>query len=65
MIYRSGSKVYRLENDTYDVKLKGIANFLYALKLDKLLKDIPNGSKVRIDMSQNTFGRSFYHGKFN
>jgi len=52
MIYRSGSKVYRLENDTYDVKLKGIANFLYALKLDKLLKDIPNGSKIRVDMSQ-------------
>ena len=52
MIYTSGSKVYHLENGTYDVKLKGIANFLYALKLDKLLKDIPNGSNVIIDLSQ-------------
>lgn len=52
MIYKSGSKVYQLENGTYDVKLKGISNFLYALKLDDLLKDIPNGSSVRIDMSQ-------------
>jgi MFS superfamily sulfate permease-like transporter len=52
MIYKSGSKVYQLENGTYDVKLKGIANFLYALRLDKLLQDIPSGSKVRIDMSQ-------------
>ncbi len=52
MIYRSGSKVYHLENGTYDVKLKGIANFLYALKLDKLLMEIPNGSTVNIDMSQ-------------
>jgi len=52
MIYTSGSKVYHLENGTYNVKLKGIANFLYALKLDKLLKDIPNGSNVIIDLSQ-------------
>lgn len=52
MIFKSGSKVYQLENGTYDVKLKGIANFLYALKLDKLLEDIPSGSTIRIDMSQ-------------
>lgn len=52
MIYKSGSKVYRSENGSYDVKLKGVANFLYALKLDKLLEEIPNGSRVRIDLSQ-------------
>jgi MFS superfamily sulfate permease-like transporter len=52
MIYKSGSKVYLLENGVYDVKLKGIANFLYALKLDKLLEEIPQGSMVRIDMTQ-------------
>jgi len=52
MIYRSGSKVYRLDNGSYDVKLKGIINFLYALKLDKLLQDIPIGSIVRVNMSK-------------
>ena len=52
MIYRSGSKVHRLENGTYDVKLQGVTNFLYALKLDKLLQDIPMGSIVRIDLLQ-------------
>jgi MFS superfamily sulfate permease-like transporter len=52
MIYRSGSKVDRLENGSYDVKLKGITNFLYALQLEKLLQEIPIGSVVRIDMSQ-------------
>lgn len=52
MIYKSGSKVYLLENGSYDVKLKGISNFLYALQLDKLLKDIPKGSVVQIDLSQ-------------
>ena len=51
-IYKSGSKVYHLENGTYEVKLKGIANFLYALKLDKLLENVPLGSTVRVDMSQ-------------
>ena len=51
-IYKSGSKVYNLENGTFDVKLKGITNFLYALKLDKLIQDIPIGSTIRIDMSQ-------------
>jgi len=41
MIFKSGSKIYHLENGTYDVKLKGISNFLYALQLDKLLEEIP------------------------
>jgi MFS superfamily sulfate permease-like transporter len=52
MIYSSGSQVNRLENGSYDVQLKGISNFLYALQLDKLLQEIPIGSTVRIDMSQ-------------
>lgn len=52
MIYRSDSKLRRLDNGTYKVTLKGIANFLYSLRLDKLLQEIPIGSKVRIDMSQ-------------
>lgn len=51
-IYKSGSKVYLLKNGTYDVKLKGISNFLYALQLDKLLEEIPKGSNIHIDMSQ-------------
>ncbi len=52
MIYKSGSKLRLLDNGTYDVKLKGIANFLYTLQLDKLLQEIPIGSTVRIDMAQ-------------
>ena len=52
MIYKSGSKIRQLDNGTYDVKLKGVINFLYALELDKLLKEVPIGSTVRIDLSQ-------------
>jgi len=51
MIYQSGSQVSLLENGTFDVRLKGVANFLYALELDKLLDKIPIGSVVIIDMS--------------
>lgn len=51
-IYKSGSKVYHLDNGSYNVKLKGISNFLYALQLDKLLQKIPMGSTVQIDMSK-------------
>jgi len=53
MVYKSGSKVYHLENGKYDVKVKGVANFLFALKLEKLLHKIPIGSTVNIDMSQS------------
>lgn len=64
-IYKSGSKVYRLENGTYDIKLKGITNFLYALQLDKLLEDIPIGSTIRVDMSQTRLVDLYNNGKFN
>lgn len=52
MIYKSGSKVIQLENGTFDVKIKGVANFLYALELDKLLNTIPRKGLVSIDLSQ-------------
>ncbi len=52
MIFKSGSKVYARENGTYDVKLRGVANFLSTLHLNKLLEQIPSGSTVSIDMSQ-------------
>jgi len=52
-IYKSGSKVTLLDNGAYDVKLKGISNFLYALQLDRLLEHIPLGSDIRIDLSQS------------
>lgn len=52
MILKPGSKVYEREDGTFDVKLKGIANFLSVLKLNNLLNEIPDGSVVRLDMSK-------------
>lgn len=52
-IFRSGSKVYLREDGTYDIKLKGISNFLFTLNLTELLSEIPPGSRGSIDMSQS------------
>lgn len=52
MVFRSGSRIYKRQDGSYDVKLKGIANFLAVLKLNELLESIPQGSVVRVDMSQ-------------
>lgn len=52
MIFKSGSKVYKREDGSYDVKLKGVANFLAVLEVSKLLREVPDGSKARIDLSK-------------
>ena len=52
-IFKSGSKVYVRENGTYDIKLKGITNFLFNLDLNKLLSEVPLGSSGSIDLSQS------------
>jgi len=51
-IFRSGSKVYTRADGTYDIKIKGIANFLFTLNLNKLLQQVPQGSVATIDLSQ-------------
>jgi MFS superfamily sulfate permease-like transporter len=51
MALKSGSRVYKRENGSYDLKLRGIANFLSMLQLNKLFEEIPQGSEVRIDMT--------------
>ena len=38
---------------SYDLKVRGISNFLSILSLDKLLEQIPGGAKVTIDLSES------------
>ena len=52
MIYSSGSGVMLNQDNSYDLKIKGIANFLGILKVDKLVKKIPPGVNVNIDLSE-------------
>ena len=52
MIYRAGSRVEENPDGSYDLKIKGIANFLGILKVDSLVKTIPAGVNVNIDLSE-------------
>ncbi len=52
MIYNLGSKLNQKPDGSYDLKIKGIANFLGILKIDKLVSNIPSGALVRIDLSE-------------
>ncbi len=52
MIFKSGSRVYAREDGSYDVKLRGIANFLSVLSINNLLDTLPKGKTVRINLSK-------------
>jgi len=42
----------RKPDGSYDLKIRGIANFLGILKADKLVSQIPSGADVNIDLSE-------------
>ena len=51
MIFNSGSELISQEEGSYDLKIKGIANFLATIKIDKLLGQIPAGTAVNVNLS--------------
>ena len=51
MIYNSGSDLSQIAEDRYELKIKGIANFLSIPRIDKLIKKIPDGVEVRVDLT--------------
>ncbi len=52
MVYKSRTKVVERPNGGFDLKIRGIANFLGILKVDKLVTQIPAGADVNIDLSE-------------
>ncbi|MCW5518090.1 SulP family inorganic anion transporter [Muriicola sp. Z0-33] len=52
MVYNSGSNLVKQPDGRYDLNIKGIANFLGILKVDKLVSQIPSGADVNIDLSE-------------
>ena len=50
MVYNSGSGLTQISEDRYELKIKGIANFLSIPRIDKLIKKIPDGVDVRVDL---------------
>lgn len=51
MIFFSGSNLFAKKDGSYELKIQGIANFLAAISIDKLLGLIPRGAKVRINLA--------------
>ena len=52
MVYNSRTKVLKRSDGTFDLKIRGIANFLGILKIEKLVTQIPSGADVNIDLSE-------------
>ncbi len=52
MIFNSGSNLVLKPDGSYDLKVRGIANFLSILNINKLLSQIPSGAKATIDLSE-------------
>ncbi|MEQ8629424.1 SulP family inorganic anion transporter [Ekhidna sp.] len=52
MIYRSRTKLIQRPDGGFDLKIRGIGNFLGILKIDKLVAQIPSGADVNIDLSE-------------
>lgn len=52
MIFDSGSNLVMKRDGSYDLKIRGIANFLGILKINKLVAQIPSGASATIDLSE-------------
>ncbi|WP_411896103.1 SulP family inorganic anion transporter [Winogradskyella sp. A2] len=52
MVYNSRTKLMKRPDGSFDLKIRGIANFLGILKVDKLVAQIPAGADVNIDLSE-------------
>lgn len=52
LIFASGSNLVMKPDGTYDLRIRGIANFLGILKINNLVAQIPAGATATIDLSE-------------
>ena len=52
MVYDSGSNLVMKPDGSYNLNIRGIANFLAILKINKLVAQIPAGANATIDLSE-------------
>ncbi len=50
-VFKSESQVILHKDNTFEIRLKGVANFLSTLTIESLLKEVPDKSPVVIDLS--------------
>lgn len=51
LLFRPGTRIYNKANGSYELKIKGIANFLSILRLNRLLEKVPEGANLKINVS--------------
>ena len=52
LVFQSGSNLVMMPDGSYTLKIRGIANFLGILKINKLVAQIPSGANATIDLSE-------------
>lgn len=52
LIYNGGSNLVLKPDGSYELKIRGIANFLGILRINKLVAQIPAGANATIDLSE-------------
>ena len=51
LVFNSGTRLYFKDDDSVELKVKGIANFLSILSLERILDRIPAGKDLKINLS--------------
>ena len=51
MVFGSDTKLYQKDDGSSELKIKGIANFLSTLRINKILEKIPAGQDVKINFA--------------
>ncbi|MDC3274756.1 SulP family inorganic anion transporter [Flavobacteriaceae bacterium] len=52
MVYHPRTKLLKRQDGSFDLKIRGIANFLGILRANKLVAQVPSGADVNIDLSE-------------
>jgi len=50
-LFKPGSRLYEKEDGSFELKIKGIANFLSILSLEKILDKVPAGKNLKVNLS--------------
>ena len=51
MLFKSGTKLLKKNAHSYELRIKGVANFLSILHLKKIMDEIPSGCDLKINVS--------------
>jgi MFS superfamily sulfate permease-like transporter len=52
LVYFSDNKLQKISDNAFNLKIRGVANFLGILKVDNLISKVPPGANINIDLSE-------------